>query len=83
LLGAQTSFDVAQALAIGQLRERQTEELIQTGEALYLVVATVALNATVELVQRKEIHQLRKHGPASVHGSSQQHLHPEPEYRRN
>ena len=32
-LRSQTRFDVAQALAIGQLRERHAQELIEAGEA--------------------------------------------------
>lgn len=34
LMGAQTGFDVAQALAIGQLRESHAKELIEMRESL-------------------------------------------------
>ena len=38
-LRTQTRFDVAQALAIGQLRKRQAQILIEAGESLDLVLA--------------------------------------------
>ena len=42
VLRAQTGFDVAQALAIGQLREGHAQELIQAGERLDLPLARIA-----------------------------------------
>ena len=58
LLGAQTGFDVAQALAIGQLCEGHAQVLIETGKALDFVVAAIALDATAEGVKGKVIEHL-------------------------
>jgi hypothetical protein len=51
------------------LREGQAQEMIQTGEALHLMVALVALHATVELLQRQQRHDLRENRFASMHSS--------------
>jgi hypothetical protein len=47
-LSAKTSFDIAQALAIRQLRKRHREILIQATETLDLVVSAVAGHTTTE-----------------------------------
>jgi len=44
-LGAQAGFDIAQALAVGQLGEGHSVELIETSERLDFVVASIALHA--------------------------------------
>jgi len=58
LMCAQASFDVAQTLAIREKGKSQTQELIQAGETLHLVVALVAIYTTAKLGQRKQVHQL-------------------------
>ena len=59
-LRAQTSFDVAQAFAPGQLRKRQTQILIKAGESLDLVLATIARDGPTKCRQRQMRHDLGK-----------------------
>src|SRR5215471_9357923 len=66
-LRAQTSFDVAQAFAPGQLRERQTQILIKAGEPLDLVLATIARDAPTKCRQRQMRHDLGKYVMALLH----------------
>ena len=68
-LGAQTRFDVAQALAKSQLRERHAQKLIQAGERLHLALALIATDASAKRRQRKMLHQLREHQLALIHRS--------------
>ena len=70
LHGAPAGFDVAQAFAVGQLREGQGEELIQAGAALNLALTVVALHAAVKLLDREQSHDLREDGAAGVHAPS-------------
>jgi len=63
----QTSFDIAQAFAIRQLRECHTQELIPTRELLQLVGSLVTIYATMKLVRRKKVHQLRENRFARIH----------------
>ena len=72
-LAAQTGFDVAQAFSVGQLREGHTQILIQTGEVLDLVLASVPGHATTESSQRQMCYHLRKNEFARVH---EYRLHP-------
>jgi len=67
-LCCQTNFDVAKALAIGQLGESHGEKLIPTSEALGVSVPIEALNAPAELVVRKKLHDLSEYGLSLVHG---------------
>jgi hypothetical protein len=48
-VGVEARYDVSQAFAIGQLSEGHAEELIETGEASYFVIAVISKNALVEL----------------------------------
>jgi len=66
-LHTQTRFDVAQALAIGQLREGHAEVLIETREPLDLVLAGIPHDAAVKRVQRQMLHHLREYELAQVH----------------
>jgi hypothetical protein len=66
-LHTQTRFDVAQALAIGQLREGHAKVLVETRESLDLVLARIAHNGSVKRVQRQMLHHLREHELAQVH----------------
>jgi hypothetical protein len=65
--GPQAGLDVAQALAIGELRKSQAEKLIPAGETPQPVAGPEARHRAPELVLRHEIHQLRKHRAAFVH----------------
>jgi hypothetical protein len=67
LLGAQTSFDIAQAAAISKLRKHQAEELIPTREVLDVPIALVAIDANLKVVSRKKIQKLRENTAAKIH----------------
>ena len=72
---SQTRFDVAQALAKRELRERQTQKLIATREAPQPIVAAcmsqyVSTHTRVEFVPRKKLHELRKHHLPGKHLST-------------
>jgi len=67
LLSAKTSFDIAEAFAIGELSKSQTEELIPAGEIFDVAIALVAIDANLKLVGWEEVHELRKNGSALVH----------------
>jgi hypothetical protein len=60
-LGSQTDFYVSKALAIGELGESHREKLIPTREAPDVSVPLEALDATAELVMRKELHNLSEY----------------------
>jgi hypothetical protein len=66
-LRSQTDNNIAQALAIGELRKHHAEKLIPTGERLDAMIAMVSCNALAELVHRKIVEQLSKDGPSTVH----------------
>jgi hypothetical protein len=65
----QAGLNVAEPLPKSQLSEGHTEELIETGEAFDLVVATVSLDAFSELIKRQEIHNLGEDGRRCIHRS--------------
>jgi len=64
----QTGFDVAQALAVGQLRKRHAAELARATEFAHPTIAAVALDDAPEGLPRQMLHQLREHQLAYVHG---------------
>ena len=66
-LRAKTCFDVAQAFAIGQLRESHAQVLIEAREAFDLVLALVASNASPESGERQVLHDLSENEFAMVH----------------
>src|SRR5882724_10527230 len=70
LLRAQASFDIAQTLAIGELREGHTKELIPARKTLEFVVALVAFDTTSKSLGRKKVHQLCKDRFARIHQPS-------------
>jgi hypothetical protein len=63
----QTSFDVAQALPVGQLGESHAQKLVPAGETLKFVVAIVALHAETKILRGKKVHQLREDRFAGIH----------------
>jgi hypothetical protein len=65
--GPQAGFDVAQALAIGQLRKGHDPVVVGTAERLDLVVASVVLNNAMKMMPGKMPHHLRKNRRARVH----------------
>ena len=58
--GVEADFDVAQALAIGELCEGHAQELIETGEVAHPAIAVIARDTTVELVFGQKVDPLRK-----------------------
>ena len=61
---------VAQAVAVGELREGHAAELVLAAEALDRAVAAEPLDATAQRVQRQIFHQLGENDLALVHGSA-------------
>ena len=53
-----TGYNVAKTVPIGQLSESHAEKLIETREVADATIASIALDATAELVLGKEGHQL-------------------------
>ena len=66
---AQTGFDVAQTLAIRQLREGHAQVLIPTREPRDLVFAVVPGDTRLEFETRDVIHQLREDRAARLHAA--------------
>src|SRR6185503_8229907 len=66
-LCSETSLDIAQTFAKGQLCEGHRPILVQAREALDLVLAVVQLHATSKSGKGKMLHQLRKNELAFVH----------------
>ena len=85
VMGAQTGFDVAQALAVIELGKGQAQKLIEAGETLHLVMALVAADATAKLGEQKQGYQLSKNRSATVHapslGSFRKWLKPTSEFK--
>lgn len=72
--GAQADFDVAQRFAEGELGEGEGEKLIVAGEGLCAMIAPVALNTALKISVGKDVHDLRKDGPALVQGAPPRRL---------
>jgi hypothetical protein len=66
-LRTKTSFNIAQALAPGQLRERQAQILIKARKALDLAFTTVTDHATTKRRQWQMLHELGKDVMALLH----------------
>src|SRR5450432_237228 len=67
VLRSQAGFDVAQTLAVGQLREGQTQKLIQARKPAYIEVAVIFIDAASESVPRRKLHDLREDKSAAIH----------------
>ena len=63
----QTSFDVAQALAVSQLREGHREVLVPTRKITEMTITAVTGHTFLELLVREMGDQFREHEPASMH----------------
>jgi hypothetical protein len=68
-LRSQARLNIAQALAVRQLRKGHAQVLIQTRGALDLVLAGVVRHTATKSAERKMAHQLRKHELALMHGA--------------
>jgi hypothetical protein len=60
-------FDVAETLAVRQLRERHREILIPTGQIFQIVTTAIAGYALLKFLVGKELDQLREYGAPCVH----------------
>ena len=67
-LGTQAGFDIAQALAIGELRKGHTAILVLATEAFDVMIALVALNTATQGRVGKMLHDLCEEQFAVVHG---------------
>src|SRR5262245_23803489 len=63
-------LDVAQALAVGQLREGHSQKLVQTAEGAHVEIAAILSHQTTKGIPRRELHELGENQIATVH----QHL---------
>ena len=68
-MSAKTDFDIAQAVAKGQLRKGHAQELIQMGECLGGIVRWISLDTPPKRVQRKKVHHLGECQLAGEHGA--------------
>src|SRR4030042_1056984 len=68
VLGRQTHFDVAQALAVGQLGEGHDPELLRARQRANVLVASIARDVAGKSRPWQEIHELGEQRLASVHG---------------
>ncbi len=66
-LRTKAGCDVAQALAVSQLRERHAAKLIRATEIADTMIAAVTLDDATEGLPRKVIHQLGEHQFANAH----------------
>jgi len=69
-LGTEAGFDISKAFAIGQLSEGHAQVLVETEELLDFEVASVTVDALVESVERKMLHDLRENKFSGVHSSA-------------
>ena len=69
-LSAKIDLDVSQRFAPRQLRERHSKKLIETGEVLHLVFASMRGNTTAKRGQRQMRHELCEYELALVHGQA-------------
>jgi len=66
-LGGQTGFNIPETVAITELGETHTEELIPTGEGPDAVVPLVFGDEFTKLVAWNEIYNLSKHRASGCH----------------
>ena len=59
-LGQQTCFDIAQAFAVGQLRESHDPMVFGTMQRTYFVIAIVTVDDAGKGSPRKEVHEFSK-----------------------
>lgn len=61
LMGAQAGFDVAQALAVSQLRESHAEKLVEMRKSLGRIFGRIPLYAAAKCVKGQVRHELREY----------------------
>ncbi len=62
MTGTETDFDIAKALAIGQLSKPQAQELIPAGKGLNFVSALLPLDALSKFVDGQKFEELGEDG---------------------
>jgi len=67
-LRREADLDVAQALAVGQLRKGHDAKLFGAGQRLHVAIAVAPIDDAMEGLPRQEVHQLREQRLACVHG---------------
>jgi hypothetical protein len=65
--GVQTSFDIAETVAAGQLSKRHAEKLIEAGELPDTIISFVLEDTTIEIALGQRVHELREEVLPSVH----------------
>ena len=65
--GAQTGFDVAQALPAGELSESHSQKLIEAGKKMDPVIALILCHTAMKFVLGQEIQELSKNDSTLVH----------------
>ena len=65
----QARLDVAQALAVSQLREAHRQKLVPAGETFLLVIAAITGHTFLELVPRQVVQDLGENSSAGIHPS--------------
>jgi hypothetical protein len=65
----QAGCDITKALPIGQLSKEQAKILIETGERLNLIIATVSLDASTKMMVWQMFLQLSENGFSCIHRS--------------
>src|SRR5687768_1941261 len=63
----QARFDNAQALTVGELRERHAQELAAAREMLDVSIAPVLHHQALEALPRQQLHELREHELPHAH----------------
>lgn len=72
--GPQTGGDVAQTLAVGELRKGQHQKLLVGGQRTDAAVAVIAADTPVKLILGQLVQQLGEHGSALVYAGSSPRL---------
>src|SRR3970282_738084 len=67
---ARTCLEIAQALAVGKLRQGHTQELVAAREVLDVTIATVLAHQAFKALPRQQFHQLSEHEFARTHRRS-------------
>jgi hypothetical protein len=68
-LSTKAGFDVAQALAKGQLRKGHAKKLVQTRKRFYFALALIPGHTAPKRRERKMLRQLCENQRALIHGT--------------
>src|SRR5436190_24184505 len=74
---AHTGLEVAQALAVGELRQGHRQELVAAREVLDVTIAVVLEHEPLKSLPRQKLHQLSEHKFACAHRPSPRYQNPE------